>query len=52
MFNEDSICVDVWCRAVLTGVHPYSVVPDLYNLREEVGKKLEKMEEESISAKK
>ncbi|MCY9525852.1 hypothetical protein M5W68_12170 [Paenibacillus larvae] len=51
MFNEDSVCVDVWCRAVLAGVHPYSVVPDLYNLREEVGKKLEKMEEESISAK-
>ncbi|MEV2911451.1 hypothetical protein ABNF65_23305 [Paenibacillus larvae] len=52
MFNEDSICVDVWCRAVVTGVHPYSVVPDLYNLREEVSKKLEKMEEESVSAKK
>jgi hypothetical protein len=50
MFNEDSICVDVWCRAVVTGIFPYSEVPDLHNLREEVGKKLGKMKEESVSA--
>ncbi|AVF20759.1 hypothetical protein ABNB59_11105 [Paenibacillus larvae] len=49
MFNEVSICVDVWCRAVVAGVYPYSEVPDLYNLREIVGKKLGKMEEESES---
>lgn len=30
----------VWFGAVMTGTYPYSQVPDLSNLREEVGKKL------------
>lgn len=40
MFNEDSVIVKVWFSAVLAGTYKYSQVPNLSNLREEVGKKL------------
>ena len=40
MFNENSIVVKTWFTAVLSGVYKYSDVPNLLNLREEVGKKL------------
>jgi len=40
MFNENSITVRTWYNAVMSGVYPYEMVPDLSNLREEVGKKL------------
>lgn len=40
MFNENSIVVKVWFSAVLAGAYQYSQVPNLLNLREEVGKKL------------
>lgn len=40
MFNENSMLVRTWFGAVLAGTYPYSMVPNLSNLREEVGKKL------------
>ncbi|WP_180968056.1 hypothetical protein [Cytobacillus massiliigabonensis] len=40
MFNENSVVVKVWFTAVLAGTYKYSDVPNLSNLREEVGKKL------------
>lgn len=40
MFNQNSVLVRVWFSAVLAGTYKYSQVPDLSNLREEVGKKL------------
>lgn len=40
MFNENSVIVQVWFTAVLGGAYKYSQVPNLSNLREEVGKKL------------
>ena len=40
MFNENSAIVKIWFTAVLAGTYPYSQVPNLSNLREEVGKKL------------
>ncbi|MCG7345300.1 hypothetical protein MHZ92_14265 [Sporosarcina sp. ACRSL] len=40
MFNENSIVVRTWYSAVMSGVYPYSMVPDVSNLRDEVGKKL------------
>jgi len=40
MFNENSSVVRTWFSAVLGGVYPYSMVPNISNLREEVGKKL------------
>lgn len=43
IFNEDSICVKVWFTAVASGTYTYEQVPNLLNLREEVGKKLEQM---------
>lgn len=40
MFTEKSIIVKTWFTAVLAGTYKYSDVPNLSNLREEVGKKL------------
>lgn len=40
MFNANSVLVRVWFGAVLAGTYKYSQVPDLQNLRDEVGKKL------------
>lgn len=40
MFTGNSYIVKVWFTAVLTGTYTYAEVPDLSNLREEVGKKL------------
>lgn len=40
MFNENSMLTRVWFGAVMAGTYPYRMVPDLSNLREEVGKKL------------
>jgi len=40
VFNEDSIVVKVWFSAVMSGSYKYSQVPDLFNLREVVKKKL------------
>lgn len=40
MFNENSMVVRTWFSAVLSGTYKYSQVPNLSNLREEVGKKL------------
>lgn len=40
MLNENSVVVKVWFSAVLGGVYTYAQVPNLSNLREEVGKKL------------
>lgn len=43
MFNENSIVVKVWFTAVMAGTYTYEQVPSLFNLREEVGKKLTQM---------
>nr|WP_259544503.1 hypothetical protein [Heyndrickxia oleronia] len=43
MFNENSVLVKVWFTAVLGGAYTYDQVPDLSNLRDEVGKKLTQM---------
>lgn len=43
MFNEKSIVVRTWFTAVLAGVYKYEDVPNLSNLREEVGKKLKEI---------
>lgn len=40
MLNENSVVVKVWFTAVVGGVYTFAQVPDLANLREEVGKKL------------
>lgn len=41
MFNKDSQIVKVWFTAVLSGgVYKFKDVPNLSNLREEVGKRL------------
>lgn len=40
MFNANSVIVKVWFSAVLAGAYKYSQVPNLSNLRDEVGKKL------------
>ncbi len=40
MFNENSMLVRVWFGAVLAGTYPFGMVPNLSNLKEEVGKKL------------
>lgn len=40
MFNANSMLVRVWLGAVLAGTYKYSQVPNLSNLRDEVGKKL------------
>jgi len=40
MFTGNSYIVKVWFTAVLTGTYTYAEVPNLSNLREEVGKKL------------
>lgn len=40
MFTEKSYIVKVWFSAVLAGTYKYADVPDLSNLRDEVGKKL------------
>lgn len=40
MFNANSVIVKVWFSAVLAGTYKYSQVPNLSNLRDEVGKKL------------
>ena len=40
MFNENSVIVQVWFSAVLGGAYTYEQVPNLSNLRDEVGKKL------------
>jgi len=43
MFNKDSIVVKTWFSAVLGGVYEYKDVPNLLNLRIEVGKLLVEM---------
>ncbi|MEK5215324.1 hypothetical protein [Psychrobacillus sp. FSL H8-0487] len=43
MFNENSVIVQVWFSAVLGGAYTYEKVPNLSNLRDEVGKKLTTM---------
>ncbi|URN85889.1 hypothetical protein [Acetobacterium wieringae] len=40
MFNANSMLVRVWFGAVLAGTYKYGQVPNLSNLRDEVGKKL------------
>ena len=40
LFNKDSIVAKTWFSAVLGGVYKYKDVPNLLNLREEVGKLL------------
>lgn len=40
MFNSNSGLVKIWFSAVLAGTYKYSDVPNLSNLRDEVGKKL------------
>ena len=40
MFHANSQLVKIWFSAVLAGTYKYSQVPNLSNLREEVGKKL------------
>lgn len=42
-FSENSIIVKIWFTAVATGTYTYEQVPNLFNLREEVGKKLDLM---------
>lgn len=44
MFNKDSMIVKVWFTAVLSGgVYTFKDVPNLSNLRDEVGKRLTEM---------
>lgn len=43
MFNENSVLVKVWFGAVLAGTYKFYQVPNLSNLKEEVGKKLIEM---------
>ncbi len=40
MFNENSILVRVWFGAVLAGTYKFHQVPNLSNMKTEVGKKL------------
>lgn len=40
MFNQDSVLVRVWFGVVMAGTYKFSQVPNLSNLKEEVGKKL------------
>lgn len=40
MFNQDSQLVKIWVTLVLAGSYTFSQVPELFNLREEVEKKL------------
>lgn len=40
MFNENSMLVKIWFGAVLAGTYKFAQVPNLSNLRDEVGKKL------------
>lgn len=40
MFDQDSRLVKIWVSLVLSGSYTYSQVPDLFNLRGEVEKKL------------
>lgn len=40
MLNENSMLTRTWFGAVLAGTYPYSMAPNLSNLREEVSKKL------------
>lgn len=40
MFNENSVVVQVWFSAVMGGAYTWEQVPNLSNLRAEVGKKL------------
>lgn len=43
MFNTNSMLVRVWFGAVLAGTYPFSMVPDLSNMREQVKIKLEEI---------
>lgn len=43
MFNENSQLVKIWFSAVMAGAYQYKDVPNLSNLRAEVGKKLTEM---------
>lgn len=43
MFNENSMLTRTWFGAVLSGVYPYSKVPNLSNLRVVVGEQLVKI---------
>lgn len=40
MFHANSQLVKIWFSAVMAGTYKYKDVPNLSNLREEVGKKL------------
>lgn len=40
MFNQNSAIVKIWFTAVLVGTYKYKDVPNLSNLRTEVGNKL------------
>ena len=40
MFNENSVLVRVWFGAVLAGTYKFHQVPNLSNMKTEVGKKL------------
>lgn len=41
MFNENSALVKIWFSAVVAGVYTFEQVPNLFNLKAEVQKKLE-----------
>ena len=43
MFNENSSLVKIWFSAVLGGVYTKEQVPKLFNLQEEVWKKLDEI---------
>lgn len=43
MFNENSMLTRVWFGAVLAGTYPYSQVPNISNLREQVKLKLDEI---------
>lgn len=40
MFNQDSQLVKIWVTLVLTGSYTFAQVPELFNLKVEVEKKL------------
>lgn len=40
MFDEQSVIVEVWVKAVMGEAYTWEQVPNLSNLRSEVGKKL------------
>ncbi|QKS71895.1 hypothetical protein FLK61_35090 [Paenalkalicoccus suaedae] len=40
MFNENSMLVRTWFSVVVSGAYTFEQVPVLFNLKDEVGKKL------------